>query len=204
MKFEQDIEQAVPFKHYDPVRKFNMSFRVSFRGVEMDDIELLHGWMHEAHVISYWQMDISFEEYKKHLELSLADAHQKLLIGNINGRPVSYWEIYWVKNDLIDGYYDFDAFDQGIHLLIGNKDYLGKGYIYPLLMTILHHQFQVSKTEKVMAEPDIQNEKMIHVFRKCGFSPVKEIELPDKTAMLMACERESFERRWMDWQQNKF
>lgn len=204
MKFEQDIEQAVPFKHYDPVRKFNMSFRVSFRGVKMGDIELLHGWMHEAHVISYWQMDISFEEYKKHLELSLTDAHQKLLLGNINGRPVSYWEIYWVKNDLIDGYYDFDAFDQGIHLLIGNKDYLGKGYIYPLLMTILHHQFQVSKTEKVMAEPDIQNEKMIHVFRKCGFSPVKEIELPDKTAMLMACERESFERRWMDWQQNKF
>ncbi len=204
MKFEAGLERAIPFRHYDPIRKFKISFRVSFRGVTESDAPLLHGWMHEPHVIPYWQMDIPFEDYRNHLEHALADDHQKLLIGTINGRPISYWETYWVKDDLIGNYYDFNAYDQGIHLLIGNKDYLGKGYIYPLLMTMLHHQFQASKTKKVIAEPDIQNEKMIHVFERCGFSRMKEIDLPDKRGLLMACSRKSFERRWTDWQQNRF
>jgi RimJ/RimL family protein N-acetyltransferase len=50
----------------------------------------------------------------------------------------------------------------------------------------------------VIAEPDIRNHKMIHVFEKCGFEKVQSIELPDKTGMLMYCYRENFERRWGD------
>nr|WP_256470591.1 GNAT family N-acetyltransferase [Sporosarcina sp. Marseille-Q4943] len=194
------IEQTYPFHHYDPIRKLNLSFRE----VTMKDVSLLHSWMNEKHVIPYWKLDFPFEKYKKHLETFLADDHQKLLIGEIDGIPMSYWESYWVKGDMIGNYYKFEPYDQGIHLLIGHKGYLGKGYIYPLLLTILYHQFQVSETTKIIAEPDIQNKKMIHVFEKCGFTPIKEVELPDKTGLLMTCEREEFERRWTDWQQNKF
>ncbi|MGM7719970.1 GNAT family N-acetyltransferase [Metabacillus sp. Hm71] len=192
---------AYPFKHDDPITKKKISFRhVSYN----EDVTLLHSWMHEKHVIPYWKLNISLEAYKLHLQNFLNDHHQTLLIGEINGVPVSYWESYWVDGDIIGTCYQFEPFDQGIHLLIGNKDYLGKGFIYPLLLTILFHKFQVSQTNKVIAEPDIRNEKMIHVFKKCGFIPIKEVELPDKTGLLMFCERENFERRWADWQQNKF
>jgi RimJ/RimL family protein N-acetyltransferase len=57
-------------------------------------------------------------------------------------------------------------------------------------------QLLTSTTNKVMAEPDIRNAKMIHLFEKCGFTPIKEIELPDKTALLMSCTRGNFERKW--------
>jgi RimJ/RimL family protein N-acetyltransferase len=178
---------------------------ISFREVNFDrDVKLLHSWMNEKHVVPYWKLDLSLSDYSLHLRNFLKYKHQTLLIGEIDGVPISYWESYWVKGDLIGTYYEFDEYDQGVHLLIGDKDYLGKGIIYPLLMTILSQKFRVSQTEKVIAEPDVQNEKMIYVFKKCGFTPIKEVELPDKTGLLMFCERNSFERRWTDWQQNKF
>ncbi|OAS86812.1 acetyltransferase [Metabacillus litoralis] len=191
------IKQTYPFQIYDS----NINKTISFREVDFDrDVKLLHSWMNENHVVPYWKLDLSLTDYGIHLRNFLNDEHQTLLIGEIDGVPISYWESYWVKGDIIENYYEFNEYDQGVHLLIGDKDYLGKGLIYPLLMTILSQKFQVSLTEKVIAEPDVRNEKMIHVFKKCGFTPIKEVELPDKTGLLMFCERSTFERRWTDWQ----
>jgi acetyl CoA:N6-hydroxylysine acetyl transferase len=195
------LNQTYPFQHFDPVHQMEITFRnVSFE----HDVNLLHAWMNEPHVIPFWKLDIPLTDYKLHLQNFLQDDHQTLLIGKIDGVPSSYWESYWVKGDIIGNYYDFDEYDQGLHLLIGPKEFLGKGYIYPLLLTILYRKFQVSQTMKVIAEPDINNKKMIHVFKKCGFTPMKEVELPDKTGLLMVCERHVFESRWTDWQNKKF
>jgi acetyl CoA:N6-hydroxylysine acetyl transferase len=172
---------------------------LSFVKVDLErDVSLLHKWQQQPYVIPYWKLDISFKEYEKHLEKFLADKHQTLYLGLIDGVSMSYWEAYWVKGDVVEDCYDPHPEDQGIHLLIGEEAYLGKGYALPLLRTIVHFQLQSQGTEKVIAEPDIRNEKMIHVFEKCGFTKVKPIDLPDKTGMLMYCHRETFERRWED------
>jgi RimJ/RimL family protein N-acetyltransferase len=172
---------------------------LSFVKVDLErDVSLLHKWQQQLYVIPFWKLDISFEKYEKHLEEFLADKHQTLYLGLIDGVPMSYWEAYWVKGDVVEDCYDPHPEDQGIHLLIGEEAYLGKGYALPLLRTIVHFQFLSHGTEKVIAEPDIRNEKMIHVFEKCGFKKVKPIDLPDKTGMLMYCHRETFERRWED------
>lgn len=195
------IQQQYPYLQYDSIIKKVISFRkVSLEG----DAKMLHSWMHQRHVVPFWKLNISLADYKTHLQNFLKDNHQTLLIGELDGIPMSYWESYWVKEDLIGTYYPFDEYDQGIHLLIGPPEFLGKGYIYPLLMTILYKKFQVMETKSVIAEPDIQNQKMIHVFKKCGFQPVKEVELPDKTGLLMACKRKVFEKRWTEWKNNKF
>ncbi|ASN05761.1 GNAT family N-acetyltransferase [Virgibacillus necropolis] len=195
------VQQRYPFERYDSV----IHKTISFRHVSMtEDLGRLYSWMQEKHVIPFWNLNISMENFIIHVNKNLQDDYQTLLIGSLDEIPMSYWESYWVKGDIIGNYYAFDKYDQGIHLLIGPREFLGKGLIYPLLMTILHKKFQVYNTRKIIAEPDIQNEKMIHVFKKCGFQPVKEIALPDKKGLLMACERKVFERRWTDWQTNKF
>lgn len=195
------MRPTLPFDHTDLISNKTLSFRyVNFE----KDVTLLHSWMNERHVVPFWQLDISLADYKRHLQNFLEDDHQTLLIGEIDGVPVSYWESYWVKGDIIKNYYEFDEYDQGLHLLIGEKSYLGKGYIYPLLLSILKQKFEVRETKKVIVEPDIRNEKMIHVFKKCGFSPIKEVVLPDKTGLLMFCERDIFESRWADWNQDRF
>jgi RimJ/RimL family protein N-acetyltransferase len=190
------VQQEYPIEKYDPV----IQKTISFRPVTLEkDFERLHSWMHKEHVIPFWKLNITSEAYREHLCRFLKDDHQTLLIGELDGEPMSYWESYWVKDDVIGEYYPFDAFDQGIHLLIGPAKFLGKGLIYPLLLSILYKKFQVMETGRIVAEPDIRNEKMIHVFKKCGFQPVKQVKLPDKTGLLMECRRNVFERRWQDW-----
>ncbi|OYD56819.1 GNAT family N-acetyltransferase [Fictibacillus aquaticus] len=176
-----------------------MGKTISFVKVELErDAAMLHEWQQQPYVIPFWKLDIPFEAYVKHLEKFLADTHQTLYLGLIDGVPMSYWEAYWVKGDVVEDTYDYHPHDQGIHLLIGEEAYLGKGYALPMLRAMVAFQFLSKKTEKVIAEPDITNDKMIHVFETCGFEKVKPIQLPDKTGMLMFCHRETFERRWSD------
>jgi len=195
------LQTNYPFTIYDSRVKKELTFRpVSLK----EDFDHLHRWMNEPHVIPYWNLNIDRDAYMRHLQTFLTDAHQQLLIGEINGVPMSYWESYTVEGDIISEYYSNDPGDQGIHLLIGEPAYLGKGYIYPLLLSILKRKFEMVETKKVVAEPDIRNEKMIAVFKKCGFQPIKEVKLPDKTGLLLSCEREIFERRWSQWNNGTF
>ncbi len=169
---------------------------ISFRKAGLDDIGLVHTWMNEDHVHPFWHLNVPLPEFRTHFEKALSDGHQALYLGMIDGIPMSYWEAYWVEGDVLQGTYPNHPYDQGVHLLIGDKRFLGKGLALPLLKEMVRFLFEESKTVKVMAEPDIRNEKMIHVFKTCGFIPLKPVQLPDKTGLLMSCERKEFERRW--------
>ncbi|WP_347862923.1 GNAT family N-acetyltransferase [Salimicrobium sp. PL1-032A] len=169
---------------------------ISFRKAVESDLELVHKWMQEPHVHPFWQLNLPLEAFGVHFRKALNDSHQTVYIGLMDNEPMSYWESYWVEGDVLEESYETRPYDQGVHLLIGEKGYLGKGYALPLLRAMVSFQFEHEKTEKVVAEPDRRNEKMIHVFEKCGFRKVAPITLPDKQAMLLFCDRKEFEKRW--------
>lgn len=170
---------------------------ISFRRVTLNqDLERIHHWMNQPHVIPFWKLNLSLEKMKAHLEKALADSHQTLYIGLLDGVPMSYWESYWAMDDVVARHYQADANDQGIHLLIGASAFLGQGYALPLLRAMTAFQFQHSATQKIVTEPDIRNDKMIHIFKRCGFVFQKVIDLPDKQGALMFCRRAEFNRRW--------
>ncbi|MDQ0417472.1 RimJ/RimL family protein N-acetyltransferase [Croceifilum oryzae] len=172
---------------------------ISFRPVQLEtDFEMLYQWNQEPHVIPYWNLNISREAYHTHLTKFLQDPHHSLHIGLIDGVPMSYWETYWVKGDILENSYEYHPADQGVHLLIGDTQYLGKGYALPLLRAITSLLFENAETEKVVAEPNFLNKKMIHVFEKCGFQFQKKIPLPGKEAALLFCDRNEFRQRWQD------
>ncbi|WP_368504997.1 GNAT family N-acetyltransferase [Alkalihalophilus sp. As8PL] len=174
-----------------------IGYEISFREVELEkDLEKLHQWHHQDHVIPFWKQNFMLPDYKVHLQKLLADQHQTLYIGHLDDEPMSYFERYWTEDDLIANYYDAEVGDQGIHLLIGPDAFLGKGLALPLVRAMTAFGFQHPETKKIIAEPDIRNKKMIHVFEKCGFEAVKEVDLPDKRGLLMFCDREEFLRRW--------
>ncbi|WP_024546316.1 GNAT family N-acetyltransferase [Picosynechococcus sp. NKBG15041c] len=170
---------------------------ISFRPVTLtEDLQRIHQWMNCPHVIPFWKLNFSLEKMYDHLIKAIADPHQTLYIGSLNGVPISYWESYWAIDDIIANYYPAEKFDQGIHLLIGDTQFLGQGLALPLLRAMVMFQFQTPETQKIMTEPDARNQKMIHIFKKCGFEFQKEIDLPDKTGALMKCDRTKFEELW--------
>lgn len=170
---------------------------IAFRPVVLEeDLLLIHNWMNQPHVIPFWNLAFDLERMQQHLQKALADKHQTLYIGLLNDVPMSYWESYWAVDDIIARHYPVHLADQGIHLLIGELAFLGKGYALPLLRAMTNFQFQHSETQKVITEPDARNSKMIHVFKRCGFEYQKEIDLPGKRAALMFCDRQRFLERW--------
>lgn len=167
---------------------------ISFRPVELErDLQMLHSWHQQPHVVPFWQLNISLDAYRSHLERFLADTHHTLCIGELDGEPMSYFESYWAESDVIGPYYEAAPYDQGVHLLIGPPSFLGRGYALPLLKALARMQFLQPETKRIVAEPDIRNAKMHHIFEKCGFRFQHEVQLPDKKAALMLCEREVFE-----------
>ncbi|MBD1833091.1 acetyltransferase [Cyanobacteria bacterium FACHB-472] len=180
-------------------QKFNSKIKkeIAFRPVILEkDLLRIHNWMNQPHVIPFWNLALSVEQMRSHLQKALLDSHQTLYIGLINKVPMSYWEAYSVPDDIVANCYQFHPADRGIHLLIGDPDFIGKGYALPMLQGMTEFQFQNSATQKIIAEPDSRNHKMIHVFERCGFEFQKEIDLPEKRAALMFCHRENFMRKW--------
>ncbi|SDI18630.1 GNAT family N-acetyltransferase [Alteribacillus bidgolensis] len=164
---------------------------VEFRPFQRrEDEERLFQWMHKEHVIPYWQLNLTREAFRSHIDKAVRDTHQQLWIGLVNGIPMSYWETYDVKDDVVGRHYKYQLDDQGVHLLFGPESFLGKGLAAPLVKEMLSLIYDHSKAVKIVAEPDIRNHKMIHVFQKCGFQPVKPINLPDKIGLLMVHYRE--------------
>lgn len=168
---------------------------ISFRPVTLqEDLNRIHAWMNEPHVIPFWDMARPLEDIRDYLQKALDDPHQTPYVGNLDGVPMSYWETYWAVEDVISGYYEVRPEDQGIHLLIGPPEFLGRGYALPLLRAMTALQFRHEATQRIVTEPDIRNGLVIRVFERCGFEFQRPIDLPEKRAALMFCHRERFER----------
>lgn len=182
-------------KTFDPEIGMEIAFRPL--GLE-EDLERVHAWMNEEHVIPFWQMAWSRQRIEAYLRDLLADAHSTPYIGHLDGTPMSYWEAYRAADDVVATCYPAAPQDRGVHLLIGPPEYVGRGFALPLLRAMTAFQLADGAAEKVVAEPDVRNRRMIHVFQKCAYEPQGEVELPDKRALLMFCHREEFERRFPD------
>jgi acetyl CoA:N6-hydroxylysine acetyl transferase len=162
-----------------------------FRSLDPDaDLDLVHGWMHQPHVVPFWHLDVPRAALRAYLESMAAAAHLEPLIGCVDGVPVSYWEVYWAARDALAGHYPADEHDQGVHLLVGPIELTSQGLGRRLLDAVAGWQLdREPRTRRVVAEPDVRNARMIHVFERCGFVREGELELPEKRAALMVRHR---------------
>lgn len=173
----------------------NLEATISFRQATLErDLERLHAWLNSEHVLPYWQLNDPLPEFRETLSEKIEDEHMTPYVGYLDHVPMSYWESYWAAEDEIAEYYDAEPADQGIHLLIGPSEYLGHGYAEPLVRAVTEMQFCHPETDRIVTEPDSRNERVIHVFEQCGFEPQRKLDLPEKDALLMICERDRFRR----------
>ncbi|NUB90338.1 acetyltransferase [Haloterrigena sp. SYSU A121-1] len=181
------------FEYYDET----IDRHIGFRPVDLErDLGRLHAWLGSDHVKPYWRLDEPLPEFRATLREKLADDHQTLYVGCLDHVPMSYWERYWVAKDDLAAYYDADPADQGIHLLIGPEEYLGQGYGTALLRAMIAFQFRHPETRRVVAEPDARNDAVLAAAQRCGCELERRFEFAEeeKTARLVVCERERFER----------
>lgn len=135
----------------------------------MSDVELLHKWMNDPRVAYSWGEDGPMEHQQRFLETGLKNKHSMPVIGCFDGKPFAYFEIYWVKEDRL-GFYlggNVGDYDRGVHLLVGEQEFRGGHRVQVWLSALCHYCWLAdSRTETVMLEPRVDNEKCA-LLRSC-------------------------------------
>jgi len=125
------------------------------------------------------------------LSNSLRSTHSFPTIGLWDGVPFGYFEIYWVKEDILGRNLGADAgdWDRGLHVLIGEE--WARGRVPVWLSALAHWCFTVDyRTMNICLEPRIDNDRFMSRLMECGFSRERQISFPHKQSWFTRLRRE--------------
>ncbi|WP_459212331.1 GNAT family N-acetyltransferase [Aquimarina rhabdastrellae] len=166
---------------------------IQLRPLDMDtDITVIHDWVNKPYA-KYWGMQDTSLAYVKEQYQEIEDnPYHDTFIGVLNDTPIFLMERYKASQDLIAQYYDAQDGDYGMHILVGPPDNYIPKFTWHVFTTIMFFLFDNKTTQRVVVEPDINNQKIHLLNTKAGFVYQKEIKLPHKTAHLAFCTSENF------------
>ncbi len=155
-----------------------------------DDLDLVHAWMNDPEVARFWRMSWPREKIAGYLQEQDRSAHSTAYLGELDGVPMSYWELYRADLDSLAQRYVAREHDAGVHLLLGPAECRGRGLGAGLLRAVSAWQLDADPhATRVLAEPDAKNRRAIRVFECAGFRRTAELDLPHKRAALMIRDR---------------
>ncbi|KAI9838312.1 MAG: hypothetical protein M1819_005580 [Sarea resinae] len=161
------------------------------------DVELLHRWMNHPRVSAFWGESGPRSHQEAFLRANLSNRHSFPVIGCWDGKPFGYFELYWVKEDILGRYLGGEAgeHDKGVHVLVGEEEFRGPHRVKVWLSAVVHHFFTADyRTNAVWLEPRVDNEKLISYLQSIGFFKVKEIAFPHKQSAIMKITRDVWEK----------
>lgn len=143
-------------------------FRFSFKPVDKSQHELVLGWIQQPHINEWLHGD--------GLNNTINDIEQFLN----NGEP---WATHWIAYDkdipfayLITSELEkSEEYPDGavtLDLFICRLDYIGKGLSVQMIHEFILSQF--SNARVVLIDPEISNERAVHVYKKAGFEIIEE------------------------------
>ena len=127
------------------------------------DTELLHDWMNQPRVSAFWGCQGPIETQESFLTKALNDRHSFPVIGCWDGKPFGYFEIYWVKEDLLGRYVtgrESSHYDRGFHALIGEQEFRGQHRVKVWMSALVHFCWLAdNRTQRILLEPRVDNKK---------------------------------------------
>jgi RimJ/RimL family protein N-acetyltransferase len=143
-------------------------------------------WMAQPHIQRWWHQDWSVQRWAAELTQQASGAHSTPCVAAVDAEDFGYVELYRVRHDRLAEYYPSDEHDWGIHVAIGDVTRVGRGLGRQLLRAVADALLRADPAcERVVAEPDVQNTPSVRAFAAAGFVQQGELQLPEKTAVLM-------------------
>lgn len=127
----------------------------------MSDSEYLHKWMNDPRVSHFWGEAGPKSHQEEFLKNGLRSKNSFPVMGCWDGKPFGYFEIYWVKEDNLGKYLPIVSdYDRGFHCLVGEQEFRGAHRVKIWLSALVHYCWlSDNRTERVMLEPRVDNEK---------------------------------------------
>lgn len=167
---------------------------LSFKVVDVDrDLTQFNRWMNDPRVSFFWEEEGDLEYHRAFLETQLADSRVTPLIGFFDSQAFGYFEVYWAKEDRLAPFCQATDFDRGFHLLVGEEAFRGRQWLEAWYPSLLHFMFLDDvRTQRVMAEPRADNERLLRCSEMLGLEKLKEFDFPHKRAALISITRTKF------------
>ncbi|WP_416483519.1 GNAT family N-acetyltransferase [Streptomyces sp. CL12] len=165
----------------------------TFRPVDpLRDAELLHSWITHPKAAFWMMQDARPEDIERAYMEIAADEHQQALLGLRDGTPAFLMERYDPVHRELVGLYEPRPGDVGMHFLTPSTDTPEHGFTKAVITAVMAHLFEDPAVERVVVEPDVRN-KAVHALNAAvGFVAEREIQKPEKEALLSFCTREQF------------
>ena len=98
-------------------------------------------------------------------------------------------------------YYDMDSINREaeVGIVIGDKDYWGRGYGYDAVVTLLDYLFSHTSVERLYLHTLEWNVRAQRAFLKCGFTPVANVRRSGLDFILMDLQKD----RWLGTRHEK-
>lgn len=158
-----------------------------------EHLNLFHKWQNDPRVAAGWMETGTIEHHRAYLRAIHEDPHQFAVIGFFNDVPVTYYELYWAKEDKMGQHYACHDFDRGRHALVGDASYRGQHRVMAWWPSVMHYEFlDDHRTENVVGEPRLSSENVLRYEMIFGLHQNKWMDLPHKRSNLVMCSRERF------------
>ncbi|MDQ0403935.1 acetyltransferase [Streptomyces sp. NBC_01723] len=158
------------------------------------DAELLHGWLTHPKSAFWMMQEAKLVDVERAYMDVAADPHQDAFIGLHDGVPAFLMERYDPVHRELTGLYEPAPGDVGMHFLVAPTDRPVHGFTRAVITAVMTELFADPATARVVVEPDVGN-KAVHALNAAvGFVPEREIQKPEKKALLSFCTRDQFEK----------
>ena len=157
----------------------------NFKSLATSDLPLLFEWLALPHVAQWWR---EIKDYKKFAEkygqwIEIDDVGSYIIMHE--NQPIGF--VGWAETatDPIRK----EAYPErtyGMDVFIADLDYLGKGYAAELIKQFIHKIIMPMNPSKIIIDPELTNERAIHVYEKVGFKKTKIVQGTDGTRLVTA------------------
>jgi len=161
-----------------------------------EDIPLLHDWLNRDYARFWGLQGQSLAQINANFAATLARPSCEVLIGAVaaTGEPKFMFESYDIRFDRMSPYLDARPGDRGFHVCLGPPEPPLPAAAYYALQGLSTWIFRDPGVQRLVAEPDVRNHKVLVRLAQAGFSFGRVIHMPHKTAVLSYLSRADFER----------
>ncbi|KOT44708.1 acetyltransferase [Streptomyces caelestis] len=156
------------------------------------DAGLLHRWVTDPKAAFWMMQNATLQDVEREYLRIAAHEHHHAYLGLHDGEPAFLMEKYDPRYVDLVGLYAPEPGDVGMHFLVAPTDRPVHGFTRAVITAVMTELFADPGTRRVVVEPDVAN-KAVHALNEAvGFVPEREIDKPEKRALLSFCTRERF------------
>ncbi|MFC7263427.1 GNAT family N-acetyltransferase [Streptomyces lutosisoli] len=159
-----------------------------------EDAELLHGWVTHPKAAFWMMQEAKLHDVEREYMAIAASEYHDAFLGLRDGEPAFLMERYDPAHVELAGLYEPEPGDVGMHFLVAPSDTPVHGFTRAVITAVMEHLFADPATARVVVEPDVRNTAVHALNEAVGFVPLREIQKPEKQALLSFCTREQFRK----------